>query len=146
MSPKAPKRKTTMRMGPTMTDVETFDTTEQSSPPRIPESVRQRSTNRAASSPASGGGPAPGRIVAAAGSISLGIGLVAVLAGTGRSDVVVEVNPTPVIVQPAPIVTEVTESGFSQSSTAPQDMIVIAGAVPVDSPVDGAPVARSEGS
>ena len=117
-----------------------------SSESRIPESVRQRAAQRSAAAPASAGGPSPGRILAAAGSVSLGIGLIAVLAGTGQNDVVIEVNPTPVIVQPAPVATEVDENGSAEPSSTPRDVIVITGATPVDAGVDTAPVARSEGS
>ncbi len=120
---------------------------DQASKPRIPESVRRRSQNRTSGAPAPSGGPSPGRILAAAGSVSLGVGLIAVLAGTGQNDVIIEVNPTPVIVQPAPVVTEVAEDGSTELlSTTKQDLIVIAGAAPADANVDATPVARSEGS
>lgn len=48
-------------------------------------------------------GPSPSRIIAAAGSVSAGIGLIALLAGSADPvEVVVQVEPTPVIVAPAP--------------------------------------------
>lgn len=115
------------------------------SKPRIPDSVHQRSQNRRSGAPASDDGPSSGRILAAAGSVSLGIGLVAVLAGTSRSDVVIEVNPTPVIVQQIPAAAEASEDGSGVPTPSAADVIVIAGATPVDA-ADLAPVARSEGS
>ena len=79
--------------------------------------------------------------------MSLGIGLVAVLAGTSTNDVVIEVNPTPVIVQPAPVVTGVAANGSAEPLLAAQrEVIVIAGASPADAASDATPVARSEGS
>ncbi len=48
-------------------------------------------------------GPSPARIIAAAGSVSAGIGLVALLAGTAApAEVVVHVEPTPVVVTTPP--------------------------------------------
>ncbi len=117
---------------------------DRTSKPRIPESVRQRAAPRSAGAPAAVGGPSPGRILAAAGSVSLGIGLIAVLAGTSQNDVVIEVNPTPVIVQPAPVATGVSENDSAPSGT--RDVIVIKGATPADAGVNTTPVARSEGS
>lgn len=128
----------------TMTDA--VPSAEGASKPRIPESVRRRSQNRAAGAPAASDGPSPGRILAAAGSVSLGIGLVAVLATTSTGDVTIEVNPTPVIVQPAPLITEVSRDGSAELRSAGSEMVVITGAEPASALVDTTPVARSEGS
>lgn len=67
------------------------------------------------------------------------------LAGTSQSDVVIEVNPTPVIVQ---TMSTATSSGVELSTAGPApEVVVIAGATPADAGVAGsAPVARSEGS
>ena len=119
--------------------------TDASSEPRITESLRQRAAQRSAGAAASAGGPSPGRILAAAGSVSLGIGLIAVMAGTGQNDVVIEANPTPVIVQPAPV-KNVADGGSAEPSPDTQEVVVIAGATPAEGLRDATPVARSGGS
>ena len=132
---------------------------ESAASPRIPEAVRQRAEARRAagaasdqSAPASPApkraetGPSPGRILAAAGSVSLGIGLVGVMAATGQGSTTIEVNPTPVVVQPATVVVEVTDPA-SPDAEPVRTITVVEAATPAATAVsDAAPVAKSEGS
>lgn len=90
-------------------------------------------------------GPAPGRIVAAAASISAGIGLTALMAGA-QPDLVVEVNPTPIVVEPASIVVELPAGAADDDGSGVRTRVVEAAAV-VERPAEVAePIARSEGS
>ncbi len=97
-------------------------------------------------------GPSPARIIAAAGSVSAGIGLVALLAGTATpSEVVVHVEPAPVIVAPTPTA---SGPGTSAGPIAPDPETAIpvqaATPAPTASPPTTVPPARvvttSEGS
>ena len=90
----------------------------------------------------SASGPAPARIVAAAASVSAGIGLVALMAGA-QQDVVVQVNPTPVMVQPASVIVELPAANGEDQ---PQVRVVEA-AQPTERPAAQARVVtQSEGS
>lgn len=65
---------------------------------RIPEQL----ANRRSATPSKeqkASGPSPTRIVAAAASASVGLGLMTVMAGAGQPDIVVEVQPTPILVE-----------------------------------------------
>lgn len=91
-------------------------------------------------------GPAPSRIIAAAASVSAGIGLVALMAGA-QQDVVVQVNPTPITVQPASIVVEMPPAALAGDSTGEVQVRVVEPAVPVERSGPQARVAtQSEGS
>ena len=91
-------------------------------------------------------GPATSRIVAAAASVSAGIGLVALMAGA-QPEVVIEVNPTPILVEPANVIVEMPASLPGAANEAPVSIRVVEAAVAVEQPVAQAqPVARSQGS
>ena len=91
-------------------------------------------------------GPAPTRIVAAAASISAGIGLVALMAGA-QQDVVVQVNPAPVTVQPASFVVEMTPADGDAGTPTQVEVHGVESAVPAERPAPQARVvAQSEGS
>jgi hypothetical protein len=93
-------------------------------------------------------GPAPSRIIAAAVSVSAGIGLVALMAGA-QQDIVVQVNPTPVTVQPANVVVEMKPAVTSGNQTSPAEVEVriVEAAAPAERPVPQAKVVtQSEGS
>lgn len=90
-------------------------------------------------------GPLPSRILAAAASVSAGIGLVVVMAGA-QPEIVVQVNPTPIVVQPVDAISEMsTESG--DGGETPVSFRLVEAAVPVDQlSTQARPVARSQGS
>lgn len=89
-------------------------------------------------------GPAPSRILAAAASMSAGIGLIALMAGA-QQDVVVQVNPTPVTIQPANIVVELPAASGNDASEV--QVRVVEPATPVERSAPQARVAtQSEGS
>ena len=93
-------------------------------------------------------GPAPSRIIAAAASVSAGIGLVALMAGA-QPDIVVQVNPTPLTVQPANVVVEMKPAVISGNQTAPAEVEirVVEAAAPAERSVTQARVVtQSEGS
>lgn len=114
--------------------------------PRIPEALRQRAAERATNGvhdavPAQPktSGPAPSRILAAAASVATGVGLVALMAGNaGGQEIVVQVQPAPVIVQPVAV---------EDRPPAAPEVRVVGAAAPVEpSSSMPAPVAESEGS
>ncbi len=93
-------------------------------------------------------GPKPARIVAAAASVSAGIGLVALMAGA-QQDIVVQVNPTPVTVQPASIVVEMSPASIEGNPAVLADVEVraVEPAAPAEQPAPQARVVtQSEGS
>jgi|GEM_PF-2803532 hypothetical protein len=90
-------------------------------------------------------GPAPSRILAAAASVSAGIGLVALMAGA-QPDIVVQVNPTPVTLQPANVIVALQPGSPGEDVPGIQARVVEA-AAPAERPVPQARVvAQSEGS
>jgi hypothetical protein len=110
------------------------------SPPAAAARARQARTAKS--------GPAPSRIVAAAASVSAGIGLVALMAGA-QPDTVVEINPTPVLVQPASIVVEMPAMAPGTETDTPVTVRVVEQAVAVEQPApapQARPVAQSQGS
>ncbi|MGI9615118.1 MAG: hypothetical protein ACR2QO_19555 [Acidimicrobiales bacterium] len=66
--------------------------------PRIPEELTKRRSAKPSTRQQTSG-PSPTRIVAAAASASVGLGLMTVMASTGQPDIVVEVQPTPIVVE-----------------------------------------------
>lgn len=126
---------------------------------RIPADPARRAASRRPEAATTGGpgtrsaagtdGPSPGRILAAAASVSAGVGLVALLAGSGGSTpVVVEVQPTPIVVEnhitPSPAVS-------ADPTMAPAARVerTVQAATPAPAPVQAAPaqpVVETEGS
>lgn len=91
-------------------------------------------------------GPAPSRIIAAAASVSAGIGLIALMAGA-QQDIVVQVNPTPVTVQPASIVVEMQPASATNGDAPEIQVRIVEPAAPAERAVPQARVvAQSEGS
>lgn len=129
-----------------MTDAPTSPAASPAEASTPPAPAPRRPTPRAK---AKSSGPAPGRIVAAAASISAGVGLVALM-GAAAQDVVVQVSPTPVVVQPASVVVELPVTDESGTATGdPTEVVVriVEPAIPAQQPVSQAPVvAQSEGS
>lgn len=91
-------------------------------------------------------GPAPTRILAAAASVSVGIGLVALMGGA--QETVVQVNPTPVTIQPATIIVEMAPTGSTNGAGADEVRVrVVEAATPVQQIVPQArAVTQSQGS
>jgi hypothetical protein len=91
-------------------------------------------------------GPAPSRIIAAAASVSAGIGLIALMAGA-QQEIVVQVNPTPVTVQPASIVVEMQPASATNGDAPEVQVRVVEPAAPAERAAPQARVVtQSEGS
>ena len=101
--------------------------------------ARRLTANRGSS------GPAPGRIVAAAASVSAGLGLMALLAATtGTQTATIESRPTSVALE-----TTSDEGSLSASATGrrQEQVGVVEGPVPtLQATTSPEPVSRSEGS
>lgn len=128
---------------------------------RIPEALRNRTANRTANSdkqapsrPTKTAPPTAGRILAAAASVASGIGLVGLLSSTtGQNEVVVQVAPTPVVIEQ--VITPASATPAASQSEATEQFIVVQPAEPVatviqlqpaQAPVQQEPVAESKGS
>jgi hypothetical protein len=93
-------------------------------------------------------GPAPSRIIAAAVSVSAGVGLVALMAGA-RQDIVVQIDPTPaaVLAANADVGIGPALTAGNQISPAAVEVRIVEAATPAERPVPQARVVtQSEGS